>query len=396
MHYSVPVSNKIHWIGVNDRRKRLFENLWPLERGVSYNSFLIVDEKTALVDTIDGTAVGNYIERIEQLLNGRPLDYLIVNHMEPDHSGEVKAIIDRFKGVKLVGNVKTFKIVEAYWGITEGLIDVEDGRTLDLGYHKLKFLMTPWVHWPETMMTYDTTDQILFTGDAFGSFGAFEGGIFDDELDPLYFEDEARRYYSNIVGKYSNMVQKAIAKLEGIPVRTIAPTHGPVWRSNPTIIMDWYNRWSRFEAAKGAVIIFASMYGNTEDIADYLARRLCENGVRNIRVFDVSKTHISYLISEIWKFNGLVLGSCAYNSQMFPLMEQLTHELLHIGLKSKHLALFGSYSWNGGGVKNLAKFAGESELNLVSEPLEIYGKPTPQKLKPFDTLAETLAHKILE
>jgi len=263
MHYSVPVSNKIHCIGVNDRRKRLFENLWPLERGVSYNSFLIVDEKTALVDTIDGTAVGNYIERIEQLLNGRPLDYLIVNHMEPDHSGEVKAIIDRFKGVKLVGNVKTFKIVEAYWGITEGLIDVEDGRTLDLGYHKLKFLMTPWVHWPETMMTYDTTDQILFTGDAFGSFGAFEGGIFDDELDPLYFEDEARRYYSNIVGKYSNMVQKAIAKLEGIPVRTIAPTHGPVWRSNPTIIMDWYNRWSRFEAAKGAVIIFASMYGNT-------------------------------------------------------------------------------------------------------------------------------------
>jgi flavorubredoxin len=396
MHYSVQVSNKIYWIGVNDRRKRLFENIWPLERGVSYNSYLVVDEKTALIDTIDNVASGNYVERIEQLLNGRPLDYLIINHMEPDHSGEVKSIVDHFKGVKLVGNTKTFKIIEAYWGIAENLFEADDCSILDLGYHKLKFVITPWVHWPETMMTYDITDQVLFSGDAFGAFGALEGGVFDDELDPVYFEDEARRYYSNIVGKYSNMVQKAFTKLEGIPVRTIAPTHGPIWRSNPSIIMDWYNRWSRFEAAKGAVIIYASMYGNTEDIADYLARKLSENGVRSIRIFDVSKTHISYLISEIWKFNGLVLGSCAYNSQMFPLMEQFTRELLHIGLKNKHLALFGSYSWNGGGVKNLAKFAEESGLSLAAEPVEIYGKPTPQKLLPFDTLAKSLAKSILE
>ncbi len=394
MYYSVHVVGRVHWIGVNDRRKRLFENIWPLDRGISYNSYLIVDDKTALVDTVEDRAAGNYIERIEALLNGRGLDYLIINHMEPDHSGEIKVILDHFKGVKLVGNVKTFKIVEAYWGIKENLFEVKDGDTLDLGHHKLKFVMTPWVHWPETMMTYDQTEQIIFTGDAFGSFGALDGGIFDDEINIDYFEDEMRRYYSNIVGKYSNMVQKAFAKLQDVPIKVVASTHGPVWRSNPSKVIELYNKWSRFDAEEGVVIIYASMYGNTEAIADYIGRKIAEQGIKNIHIHDVSRAHLGYLINEIWKYNGLVLGSCAYNSEMFPLMEQLTRELIHMGIKNKKLALFGSYSWNGGGVKNLKKFTEEVDLELVAEPVETYGKPNIEKLKQYDELARKMAESV--
>lgn len=392
--YTAPFLGKVYCVGVNDRRKHLFENIWPLERGVAYNSYVIVDEKTALIDTVEGRVAGGYIERIEELLNGRQLDYLIINHMEPDHSGEIFDIVKRFPDIKLVGNAKTFKIIEAYWGITSNLMEVADGDALNLGYHNLKFVYTPWVHWPETMMTYDTTHKILFSGDAFGSFGTLDGGIFDDEINFDFYEDEMRRYYSNIVGKYSNMVQKAFAKLQGVAVGAIAPTHGPVWRTNPQKVLDLYNGWSLYQSVEGVVIVYASMYGNTEQMADYLARQIAINGVKNIRVFDVSKTHISHLISEIWKYSGLILGSCAYNGQMYPLMEQLSRELVHMSIKNKHLGLFGSYSWNGGGVRNLLKFAEESELNLVTEPVEIYGKPNSQKLQPMDLLAKRMADAI--
>lgn len=394
MNYTVPVKGKVHWIGVNDRRKRLFENMWTLERGVSYNSYLIVDDKTALVDTIEDRAAGNYIERIEKLLDGRKLDYLIINHMEPDHSGEVKAIFDHFEGVAIVGNVKTFKMVEAYWGITERLLTINDGDELDLGYHNLKFVMTPWVHWPETMMTYDTTEKILFSGDAFGSFGTLDGGIFDDEINFDFYEDEMRRYYSNIVGLYSNMVQKAFAKLKGVPVNVVAPVHGPIWRENPQKVLDLYDKWSRYEAEDGVVIVVASMYGNTELMADYIARKLAENGIKNIRIHDVSRTHISHLINEIWKYKGLILGSSAYNGQMFPLMENLTRELTHMKIKQKYLGIFGSYSWNGGGVRNLMKFVEESKLELVADPAEIYGKPSEDKYAQCDVIAQKMADKI--
>ncbi|MBR7067542.1 MAG: FprA family A-type flavoprotein [Bacteroidales bacterium] len=392
--YSVKVSERIHWVGVNDRRKRLFENMWPMNRGVAYNSYLVLDEQTALIDTIEDRAAGCYIERIEHLLNGRKLDYLIINHMEPDHSGEVAEIVKHFKGVKIVGNKQTFKMVEAYWGFKENLHEVSDGDTLSLGHHNLKFVFTPWVHWPETMMTYDTTEQILFSADAFGSFGTLDGGIFDDEVNFGVFEDEMRRYYSNIVGKYSNMVQKAFAKLSGVPVKIIAPTHGPVWRSNPKTVLGLYDKWSRLEADPGVVVVFASMYGNTEMMADYLARRISEQGIRNIRVHDVSRTHISNIISDVWKFSGLVLGSCAYNGYMFPKMEYLCQELEHLALKRRHIGLFGSYSWNGGGVRNLLKYAEGSGLNMVGQQVEIHGKPNLAKLQPLDALAVEIANAV--
>ncbi len=388
------VTGKVYWLGVNDRRKHLFENMWPLDRGVAYNCYLILDNKTALIDTVELRAGGDFVSKVESILNGRKLDYLIINHMEPDHSGEIKSIVDKYPEVKIVGNLKTFKIVEAYWGIKCNLHTVDDGDTLDLGYHKLQFVMTPWVHWPETMMTYDQTDAVLFSGDAFGSFGTLDGGVFDDEINFSFYESEMRRYYSNIVGKYCNMVQKAFKKLEGVPVKAICPTHGPVWRTDPQKVLGLYDKWSRYQTEEGVVIIYASMYGNTEAIADYIARQLSENGIKNIRVHDVSKTHISQLINEIWQYKGVILGSCAYNSEMFPLMENLTRELEHMGVKDHLLGLFGSYSWNGGGVKNLSKFAENIGWEMPAQPADIYGMPNEEKLATCKLLAEGMANKL--
>lgn len=388
------VSGKIYWLGANDRKKHLFENIWPLPNGVAYNCYLINDEKTALVDTIESGVAGDFVEKVESLLAGRSLDYLIINHMELDHSGEVREIIKRYPDVQIIGNSKTFKVVEAYWGNVAAFKQVEDGEELSLGHHNLRFVMTPWVHWPETMMTYDITEQVLFSGDAFGSFGTLDGAVFDDEIDFTYYEEDMRRYFSNIVGKYANMVQKAFKKLEGVSIKSVCPVHGPVWRSNPEVVLGLYDKWSKMEAEDGVVILYASMYGTTERIADYIARKIAEQGVKKIRIHDVSKTHISNLINEIWRYKGVILGSCAYNSQMFPLMEQLTRELEHMGVKNRVLGLFGSYSWNGGGVKSLMKFQESIGWDLVSEPVDIYGIPDAEKFSKCDALAEAMAAKI--
>lgn len=396
MNLKVKVSDRIYWLGTNDRRKALFENLWPIPDGVSYNSYLIADEKTALLDTIEMGTGGDYVGWIEHLLgehHKNELDYLVINHMEPDHSGEIGEIVRRWPNVRIVGNIKTFKILEGYYGITQNLIEVKDGDTLDLGHHKLQFVTTPWVHWPETMVTYDTTEQILFSADAFGTFGTLDGAVFDDEID--CFEEkylsEMRRYYSNIVGKYSNMVQKAFCKLASVPLKTICPLHGPIWRSNPQKVVELYDRWSRYEAEDGVVIIYGSMYGNNAATADYIARKCAEAGIRKIKVHDASKTHLSYLINDIWRYRGVILGSCAYNTNMFPKMEHLTNELLHMGVQNKLYALFGSYSWNGGGVRNLNTFADAIGWTRVADPVDVFGTPTPEKLTGCDIIAQNMA-----
>lgn len=397
MFTNVKVSDRIYHLGVNDRRKHLFENLWPLPNGVAYNSYLIVDDKTALMDTIEMGSDRNFIPSVERLLGGKELDYLVINHMEPDHSGEIDAVITRWPNVRIVGNAKTFGILKNYYSHNaDSIIEVKDGDTLALGYHCLKFVLTPWVHWPETMMSYDTTDKILFSADAFGSFGTLDGGIFDDEINFDYYIDDMRRYYSNIVGKYGGMVQKAYAKLDGVDVKTICPLHGPIWRTDPGRVLALYDKWSRQESDKAVVVIFASMYGNTELMADYIARRICEAGVKDIRVYDASKTHPSYLISEVWRARGLVLGSCAYNGYMHPSMERLTTELTHYGIKDKVLGLFGSYSWNGGGVRNLKCFAETASLPLVAEAVDMPGKPDADKLAACDAMAAAVAAAVLE
>lgn len=397
MHNTVQVTDKIHWLGANDRRTALFENMWPIPNGVSYNSYLIVDEKIALVDTLEYGSSDDYLEKIEELIDGKPIDYLIINHMEPDHSGAIKTIVEKYPDIKLVGNLKTFKIVDSYFGYKEKQYQVEDGDELDLGYHKLKFVMTPWVHWPETMMTYDLTEKVLFSGDAFGSFGTLDGGIFDDEIEfEAYYEEDMRRYFSNIVGKYSNMVQKAFKKLEGIEVKYICATHGPIWRKDVNKVLSLYDKWSRFEAEDGVVIIYGSMYGNTAKLADFIARKLSEEGIKKIRIYDASKTHLSYLINEIWRYKGVILGSCAYNSGMLPTMENLTRNLEHIGLKERFLGIFGSYSWNGGGAKALYKFQEKMEWYLVNEPVDSKGIPGNESFERCEVIAKAMAEKLKE
>ncbi len=395
MQTNVSIADGIHMIGVNDRRTALFENIWPIPHGVSYNSYVIVDEKCAMLDTIEFGSEGAYMERVETILGGRTLDYLIVNHMEPDHSGEIETVLRRYPNVKLVANAQTRKIMSGYFGdVSANFLEVKDGDCISLGKHTLYFYLTPWVHWPETMMTYEASEKILFSADAFGTFGTLDGAMTDDVADLTTYESEMRRYYSNIVGKYGGMVQKALAKLSGLEVKTLCPLHGPVWRRQAGDVIALYDKWSRCEADEDVVIIYASMYNNTAHMADHIAMRLAEQGIRNVKVYDVSKTHLSYLISEIWRCRYVILGSCAYNGTMFPLMEMLCNSIKHYGLKNRSLGLFASYSFNGGGMRALSKFAEDCAWEMIAEPVEVCGRATEENLAKFVPMADAIAERI--
>lgn len=377
----IKINENIWYVGVNDRRKELFENNWPLPHGVSYNSYLINDSKTALIDSVELGAAAGYIDKIGRILNGKSLDYLVINHLEPDHASMITSVMAAYPNIKLIGNNQTFKILKLYYNIDENsFILVKDGDKLELGTTVLQFFITPWVHWPETMMTYEVSNRILFSCDAFGGFGTLDGGIYDTQNN---FEEnylsEMRRYYSNIVAKYSNMVQKALAKLGSLPVDMIAPSHGLVWK-NPGKVIELYDKWSRYEAEKGVVVAFASMYGNTEQIADYIGSLFAEKGIP-VKTFDVSKTHVSYILNEIWRYKALVLGTCAYNTKMHPMMEHLCNEIDLAQPKGKTIALFGSSTWNGAGTKALVKFAQEQGFEITGPVVENMGSASVEKIE---------------
>jgi len=397
MYNRVKLSEDTFWIGVNDRRTHLFENYWPLPNGVAYNSYLICDEKVALIDTVEISKMEEYIDKIRDILGEeKKVDYLIINHMEPDHSGAIKAIINEYPDVQLVGNRKTFPMLEGFYGIHDNFVEVKEGDSLKLGRHELRFYMAPMVHWPETMMTFDETDKILYSADAFGSFGTLDGGIFDDEINLDFYEEELRRYYSNIVGKYGMQVQKALNKLSGLDVKMIASTHGPVWRSHIDKIIGDYQKWSRYETEEGVVIVYGSMYGNTEKMAEIIARTLSEEGIKNIRVYDSSKTHSSYIINDIWKYKGVILGSSAYNGGIFTPMRALIRELEHIMPKNHLLAIFGSMSWGGGGARTLEKFAETIKWDLVADSVEARHSAQHKDIEKLVELAKAMAAKLKE
>lgn len=395
MHMPVPITEDIYWVGVNDRQTTLFEGLWPLPRGVSYNSYIIVDEKTALVDTVKEQSTEIYLDKIRRVLDaGKQVDYLIVNHMEPDHSGSIRILHDLFPELTIIGNRQTKRFLGDFYGLADAVQVVKDGDTLDLGRHKLKFYMTPMVHWPETMMTYDTGEKVLFSGDAFGGFGALTGGIFDDELDLPYFEDEILRYFSNIVGKYSDKVQRAIAKLGDLPLNVIAATHGAVWRHEPETIVKLYDRWSRHEAEEGVVLVYASMYGNTERMMDAVATGLSEEDLARVRIYNVSTTHISYLIRDAWRYQGLILGSPTYDRGLFPLMDHFIGFLEHKDLRKRTLGLFGTFGWSGGGVKSLKAFAEDGDWDIVEPIVEARCCPSEEDLRACRDLGQNLVRRI--
>jgi len=396
MNCRLSITDKIFWIGVNDRETTLFENYWPLEKGVAYNSYIINDEKVAILDTVKFNKTTEYLEKIKELIGDKPVDYLIVNHMEPDHSGSMLALLGAYPDMQIVGNKKTFPFIEGFYGITKNYYEVADGDELDLGEHKLSFYMTPMVHWPETMMTYCSTEKILFSMDAFGGFGALDGGIFDDEINYEFYEDETRRYYSNIVAKYSAMVQRSLKKLAPLDIQMVAPTHGPIWRSNPSRIIGLYDKWSRYESEKGVVIVYGSMYGNTAKMADFLARIIGEAGIKNVKVFDASKTHNSYILSEIWRYKSVVIGSCAYNTKVFSSVETLLAKLSNLGLKERYVSVFGNKSWSGGGVSGINKFVDEIGWERIGESIEATFSPKDEEFRALTELGHAIANRLHE
>lgn len=394
------ITKGIHYVGVNDRHKHIFEGLWPLPYGVSYNSYIIADEKIALVDTVEADFFTQYLDNIRSVIGDRPIDYIIVNHMEPDHSGSLTLIKKYYPNAKIVGNKKTFGMMQGFYRVGNDAdgdtLEVKNGDTLQLGSHTLAFTLVPMVHWPETMVTLDTTANVLFSGDAFGCFGALNGAYIDAEMNCDIYWDEMLRYYSNIVGKYGTPVQQALKKLAGVKIDYICSTHGPVWHEHIERVVGMYDRLSRYEGADGLVIAYASMYGNTERAAEVIARAASEAGVKNIIMHDVSRTHHSYIIADIFRYRALILGAPTYNNGLYPQMESLLSELAGRDMKNRLLGWFGSFSWAGKAMKTIGEW-NETRLHFepVGTPVEIKQSLDEATTRACEELGRAMGERLL-
>ena len=390
----IEIANQIYYVGVNDRQKTLFENMWPLPYGVSYNAYLIVDEQTVLIDTVDVCYSDLFLKKVAEALQGRTLDYLIVNHMEPDHAGSIRLLRQQYPDVKIVGNTKTFGMLAGFHGITDGLYEVKEGDTLNTGAHQLSFYMAPMVHWPEVMVTYDATDKILFSADAFGTYGTLDGAVVDKDMDCSHYWDEMVRYYANIVGKYGNPVQRALQKLSALEIKTICSTHGPVWQEHVAKAVGIYDRLSRYEAEDGVVILYGSMYGHTEQMAEVVAAALADNGVKRIVMHNVSKTPASYILADVFRYKGIIVGSPTYSNQLFPEVEAVLSKIELREVKNRLFGYFGSFSWAGAAVKRLAAFGEKMKWETVGTPAEQKQGMTAADYAACYALGEAMAKKL--
>lgn len=342
------VTEDLCWIGGNDRRLALFENVHPIPRGVSYNSYLLLDEKTVLFDTVDWSICRQFLENIKGVLGDRDLDYMVINHMEPDHAACIEEIVIRYPNVKIICTEKAFLFMHQFgFQIEDKVEQVKEGDTMSFGKHNVVFVSAPMVHWPEAMVTYDTTNGVLFSADAFGSFGALDGKLFNDEVNfDRDWIDDARRYYTNIVGKYGPHVQALLKKAGTIDIKIICPLHGPVWRNDFGYLLDKYDKWSSYTPEeKGVMIVYGTMYGNTEAAANELATRLVKKGITNVVMYDVSKTHVSYLISETFKYSHVVLASVTYNLKIYPPMLDYIMDMKALNLQKRTFAIIENGSW---------------------------------------------------
>lgn len=366
------ITNKIYYVGVNDRNKNLFEGLWPLPNGVSYNSYLIADSKVCLVDTVEADFFMPFLANIKEVIGSRPIDYLVVNHMEPDHSGSIALIKKYYPDIKIIGNKKTFEMMNGFYGVDDNRVEVKNADTISLGGRELQFVMVPMVHWPETMVTIDHSSKTLFSGDAFGCFGALNGAITDSRTNCDEYWLEMVRYYSNIVGKYGTPVQNALKKLQGVELEYICSTHGPVWHEHIARVVDMYDRMSRYQTEPGLVICYGTMYGNTERAAEEIARAAAEAGVKNIKVYNVSKTHHSYIIRDVFRYRALIVGAPTYNTGLYHEMDVLLSELAGRDIKDHLIGWFGSYAWASKAVQKIADW-NEHRLHFapVGTPVEI-------------------------
>lgn len=395
------INDDVFYVGVNDRRITWFENTHPITRGMAYNSYVIVDEKTVLLDTIDKAGAQQFLENLDYVLKGRTLDYLVINHMEPDHCALIEDVVRKFKDVILVGNKKTFELLHQFYDIEIGdnFIEVKEGDTLSLGKRTLKFMMAPMVHWPEVMVTYSDVDKMIFTADAFGTFGALNGNIYADQIDFAgEWLDDSRRYFSNIIGKYGMQTNMLLKKLATLEIDYICPLHGPIWRNNIDYIINKYKTWASYQAEeKGVVIAFGSVYGNTEEAVDVLAAKLSELGVKNIKIHDTTSTDPSYVISDIFRYSTLVLASSTYNLSIFPAMNTLIHDIVNHNIQNRHVAIIENGSWAPTSGKQMRTELEKTKNNtLINEQIfSLKSTLKAEQLDQLDELAKAIAATVL-
>ena len=401
MHCTKKITEDLYWLGASDRRLALFENAYPIPRGISYNAYVVLDEKTILMDTVD-TAVGDqFFENLEYVLKGRSLDYVVVNHVEPDHCATLMEALRRYPDAQVVGNGKTISMLGQFFEchLEDRSLTIKEGDTLSTGRHTFTFAMAPMVHWPETMVTCDTTDNVLFSADAFGTFGALSGNLFADEL---HFDrdwlDDARRYYTNIVGKYGVQVQNLLKKAAGLDIAYLCPLHGPVWRKDVGYFVDKYQKWSTWTPEeRGVVIAYGSVYGHTQNAAEILANRLAEQGVEHIAMYDVSVTHPSVIVSEAFRCSHLVLAASTYNAGIFTPMETVLLDLKAHALQNRTVALIENGSWAPQSGRLMREILSSMKSMMVLEPtVSLKSSVKEEQRQALETLADALAADILQ
>jgi len=394
MHCVRKVTEDLFWVGGNDKRLHLFENIHPIEDGVSYNSYLLLDEKTVLFDTADWSVGRQFIENVEYVLDGRKLDYMVINHMEPDHCASIEEIILRYPDVKIVSTEKALMLMNQFnYTVDENFIQVAEGDTMSFGKHNVVFVEAPMVHWPEAMVTFDTTDGVLFSADAFGSFKSLDGALFADEVDfDGEWINEARRYYTNIVGKYGPEVMDLLKKAQTIDIKIICPLHGPVWRKDIGYILDKYIHWATYTPEeKGVLLCYASMYGNTENAAHILATKLHEKGMHNVHMYDVSKTHVSYLIGEAFKYSHLALLSVTYNLNVFPAMENFVQDMKRLNLQKRVVAVVENGSWAPQASVLINETLDEmKQMTVLNEEVSVLSSVSKMTESELDSLADSI------
>lgn len=393
------VTEDLYWVGVNDKRLHLFENIHPIPRGVSYNSYLLMDEKTVLFDTVDWSGCREFLKNIEEVLNGAPLDYLVVNHMEPDHAASMEEVLIRYPDCTVISNEKAFMFMRQFGFHVENRKDiVAEGDTRCFGKHTVTFVAAPMVHWPEAMVTFDTTNGVLFSADAFGSFGSLDGKLFNDEVNfDRDWIDDARRYFTNIVGKYGPFVQMLLQKASTVPIKMFCPLHGPVWRTDLGYFIDKHDKWSKYEPEeKGVLIVYASMYGNTEAAAQKLASTLCEKGMTNVAVYDVSNTHVSYLVSEAFKYSHIVLASVTYNLNIYPVMYDFLHHLKVLNFQKRTFGIIENGTWAIKSGSLMKKFIEEElkECLVLGSQVSVNSMANESNEPEFEALANALIESI--
>ncbi len=398
------VTEDLYWVGANDHRLALFENAYPIPRGVTYNSYLLLDEKAVMFDTVDWSYCRQLLENAQHVLAGRPLDYLVINHLEPDHAASINEILLRWPNVTLISNEKAFMLMRQFGFEIDShqIVEVKEGDTFSFGKHTVTFVFAPMVHWPEVMVTFDTTNGALFSADAFGTFGALDGKLFADEVDfDRDWLDDARRYLTNIVGKYGPHIQLLLKKAGGIldQIKYICPLHGPVWRKDLMYFIKKYDIWSRYEPeVKGALIVYASMYGNTESVAEALAAKLCDKGMTNIAMYDVSSTNVSQLIAESFKYSHIVLASVTYNLGIYPAMHNYLMDMKALNVQKRTVAIIENGSWACKSGDLMQKFLNEEmkDMTVLNERVTMASSLHEDKEIELDALVDSILDSMKE